>query len=161
MKIAEVGIKLKAVVIIHRFHYVYNMCLWINRIKFFSGVQWAPCISSCLRRCLVFLILIAQTKNGTAVPCQHNYYHLFVLIFNFARQTISVSALWVFPHLKTALEIFAPLPPFFKETIVSIGLFAKFQLSQSPRSCYIFTNIWRKYFSLNLWPIFHLSQTDS
>ena len=65
---------------------MYNMCLWTNRIKFSSGVQWAPCISSCLRRCLVFLTLIAQTKNATAVPCQHNYYHLIVLLFNFARQ---------------------------------------------------------------------------
>ena len=31
----------------------------------------------------------------------------------------TASTLWVYPHLKTALEIFAPLPPIFKETIVS------------------------------------------
>ena len=42
-----------------------------------------------------------------------------VEVMIFKKTDIRAIALWVYPHLKTALEIFAPWSPFFKETIVS------------------------------------------
>ena len=42
-----------------------------------------------------------------------------VEVMIFKKTEIRAIALWVYPHLKTTLEIFAPWPSFFKKTIVS------------------------------------------
>ena len=56
---------------------------------------------------LGFCLFEEKSQNNLSVTVSADANHL------------NLHSLWVYPHLKFALEIFAPLLPFSKETIVS------------------------------------------